>query len=72
MDVRGRKSTLTSESVLVPKKQGYNVVGDSLNHAGFIRVRLSGVGEKSAVAQIAQLVKEAQSFKAPARISPTE
>ena len=37
------------------------------------RVRLSGVGEKSAVAQIAQLVQEAQFFflKAPARISPT-
>ena len=36
-----------------------------MNHAGTIRVRLSGVGEKSAVAQIAKLVEEAQSQKAP-------
>ena len=59
------ESALTGESVPVPKKQGYKVVGDQLNHAGSTRVRLSGVGEKSAVAQIAQLVEEAQSLKAP-------
>ena len=61
------ESALTGESVPVPKKQGYKVVGHPLNHDGSIRVKLSGVGEKSAVAQIAQLVKEAQSLKAPAQ-----
>ena len=61
------ESALTGESVLVPKKQGYKVVGEPWNHAGYIRVRLSGVDEKSAVAQIAQLVEEAQSFKSPAQ-----
>ena len=59
------ESALTGESVLVPKKQGDKVVGATLNHAGTIRVRLSGVGEKSVVAQIAKLVEEAQSQKAP-------
>ena len=52
------ESALTGESVPVPKKQGDKVVGTTLNH-GTIRVRLSGVGEKSAVAQIAQLVEGA-------------
>ena len=51
----------------MPKKQGYKVVGDPLNHAGSIRVRLSNVGEKFAVAQIVQLVEEAQSLEAPAQ-----
>jgi len=59
------ESALTGESVPVPKKQGDKVVGATMNHAGTIRVRLSGVGEKSAVAQIAKLVEEAQSQKAP-------
>ena len=37
------------------------------HHAGSIRVRLSDVGERSAVAQIAQLVEEAHSLTAPAQ-----
>ena len=60
------ESALTGESVPVPKKQGDKVVGATLNHAGTIRVRLSGVGEKSAVAQIAKLVKSAISESARA------
>ena len=59
------ESAPAGESVPVPKKQGDKVVGAMMNHAGTIRVRLSGVGEKSAVAQIAKLVEEAQSQKAP-------
>ena len=36
-----------------------------MNHPGIIRMRLSGVGENSALAQIAKLVEDAQSQKAP-------
>ena len=62
--VRLGRSEVNKSAQSVPKKQGYKVVGDPLNHAGSIRVRLSGVGKRSAVTMIAQLVEEAQSLKA--------
>ena len=52
------ESALTGESVPVPKKHGSKVVGDPLNHAGSIKVRLSDVGERSAMARTAKLVKK--------------
>ena len=46
------ESTLTGESVPVPKKQIGKVVVATLNHADTISLRLSNGGEKSAKAQI--------------------
>lgn len=59
------ESALTGESVPVPKAPGDKVVGATMNHGGTIQVELLGVGDKSVLSQIAKLVEEAQSQKAP-------
>ncbi|MDO9174801.1 MAG: heavy metal translocating P-type ATPase, partial [Actinomycetota bacterium] len=59
------QSLLTGESVPVEKQPGDDVVGASVNAGGRLIVRATRVGENTALAQIAKLVSDAQTGKAP-------
>jgi P-type Cu+ transporter len=59
------QSLLTGESVPVEKQPGDEVAGASVNAGGRLVVRATKVGADTALAQIARLVTDAQSGKAP-------
>jgi Cu+-exporting ATPase len=59
------RSLLTGESVPVEAGEGDEVTGATINLGGRLVVRATHVGEDTALAQIARLVTEAQSGKAP-------
>jgi len=59
------QSLLTGESVPVTKAPGDEVVGAAVNVGGRLVVRATKVGADTALAQIARLVSDAQSGKAP-------
>ena len=59
------ESMLTGESIPVDKTAGDTVIGASMNQTGTIRYRADRVGKETALAQIIQLVEEAQGSKAP-------
>jgi Cu+-exporting ATPase len=59
------ESLLTGESMPVEKSPGDEVAGASVNAGGRLIVRATRVGADTALAQIARLVTEAQSGKAP-------
>jgi P-type Cu+ transporter len=59
------QALLTGESVPVEVGPGDAVVGAAVNAGGRLVVRATRVGEDTALAQIARLVSEAQSGKAP-------
>ena len=59
------ESLLTGESVPVEKQPGDDVAGASVNAGGRLVVRATRVGADTALAQIARLVSDAQSGKAP-------
>ena len=55
------ESMVTGESVPVEKSPGDEVVGSTVNENGVLRVEATKVGEETALQQIVQMVKEAQS-----------
>lgn len=59
------ESMLSGESMPVEKKAGEGVFGATLNINGAIRMRATKVGAETALAQIVQMVAEAQTKKAP-------
>ncbi len=59
------QSLLTGESMPVEKHPGDAVAGATVNAGGRLIVRAEKVGEETALAQIARLVTEAQTGKAP-------
>jgi len=59
------ESMLTGESLPVEKKSGDNVIGGTLNKTGAFRFTATRVGKDTALAQIIQLVENAQASKAP-------
>lgn len=59
------ESALTGESLPIPKKVGDEVIGGTVNHGSVLHVRLTTVGENSALSQIVGLVEQAQSQRAP-------
>ena len=59
------QSLVTGESVPVEVGPGEEVIGATINVGGRLVVRATRVGEETALAQIARLVTEAQSGKAP-------
>ena len=59
------QSLVTGESVPVEVGPGDGVIGATINTGGRLVVRATRVGEETALAQIARLVTEAQSGKAP-------
>lgn len=59
------ESMLTGESVPIDKKSGDEVIGASLNKTGFFKMRVTRMGKDTVLAQIIQLVEQAQGSKAP-------
>jgi len=59
------ESMITGESRPVTKGPGDTVIGGTLNGEGALRVRVEKTGEETALAQIIQLVQEAQASKPP-------
>jgi Cu2+-exporting ATPase len=59
------ESMVTGESLPVAKRPGSEVVGATINTTGTLRVEATRVGADTALAQIVELVQEAQNSKAP-------
>ncbi|HTO01366.1 MAG TPA: heavy metal translocating P-type ATPase [Microthrixaceae bacterium] len=58
-------SLVTGEPIPVEVKTGDEVIGATLNASGRLVIRATRVGSETVLAQIAELVKDAQSGKAP-------
>ncbi|MET9211268.1 MULTISPECIES: heavy metal translocating P-type ATPase [unclassified Nocardia] len=59
------ESMVTGESLPVHKEPGSPVIGATINTTGSLRVRATKVGADTALAQIVELVQQAQNSKAP-------
>jgi Cu+-exporting ATPase len=59
------ESIVTGESMPVKRGPGERVIGATLNREGLLRVRATGVGEETFLAQVVRLVEEAQGTKVP-------
>jgi P-type Cu+ transporter len=59
------ESMLTGESLPVTKGEGQEVIGATMNKTGSFKFRATRVGKDTTLAQIVQLVEEAQGSKAP-------
>ncbi len=59
------ESMLTGESLPVVKESGDTVIGATLNKTGAFRYRATHIGADATLAQILQLVRQAQATKAP-------
>jgi Cu2+-exporting ATPase len=61
------ESTVTGESLPVHKEPGDALVGATINKNGTLRARATAIGADTALAQIVNLVQQAQNSKAPAQ-----
>jgi P-type Cu2+ transporter len=61
------ESMITGESQPVRKKAGDKVIAGTVNGSGSLRVRVTGTGERTALAGIMRLVEQAQSSRSRAQ-----
>ena len=59
------EALVTGESVPVAKRAGDEVIAGSINRSGSVRFRATAVGADTTLAQIVDLVQQAQNSKAP-------
>lgn len=59
------ESMVTGESLPVTKQKGDKVIGATINGSGTITFKATGIGKDTLLAQIVELVKKAQSSRAP-------
>ncbi len=59
------QSMITGESIPVVKRQGDEIIGATINKTGTFKFEATKVGKDTALAQIIQLVEDAQGSKAP-------
>ncbi|HJU64736.1 MAG TPA: heavy metal translocating P-type ATPase [Gemmatimonadaceae bacterium] len=59
------ESMLTGESLAVAKGVGDRVIGGTINHTGSFRFRATTLGAESVLARIVELMRDAQSSRAP-------
>jgi P-type Cu+ transporter len=59
------ESMVTGESIPVGKGPGDEAIGATINQTGALRIRATGVGSETMLAQIIKLVEQAQGSKAP-------
>ncbi|MBD3413014.1 MAG: heavy metal translocating P-type ATPase [Candidatus Aminicenantes bacterium] len=59
------ESMITGESMPVTKKKGNEVIGATMNKTGSFQFKATKVGKETALAQIIQMVEQAQGSKAP-------
>ena len=59
------ESTVTGDSVPVPKAEGAAILAGSVNASGTLEVRVSKTASDNTIARIIRLVEEAQEAKAP-------
>jgi Cu+-exporting ATPase len=59
------ESMVSGESLPVARSAGELVIGGTINTSGFLKVRATGVGENTFLAQVIRLVEEAQTSAVP-------
>jgi Cu+-exporting ATPase len=59
------ESAMTGESIPVDKVEGDQVFGATVNQQGLLKIKATGVGSDTALAQIIRLVRAAQGSKPP-------
>jgi Cu+-exporting ATPase len=59
------ESMISGEALPTPKRVGDEVIGATMNKTGFFRFQATKVGKETMLAQIIQLVQQAQGSKAP-------
>ena len=61
------ESMITGESVPVTKAEGAKVIAGTVNGSGSLRVKVTGTGERTALANIMRLVEQAQTSRSRAQ-----
>lgn len=59
------ESMVTGESMLVKKTKGSEVIGGTINTTGFLKVKVTKIGNDTFLSQVIKLVEECQGTKVP-------